>query len=148
MRKQLFATFATLGFLLVLTAGVAQAQVSGRVNAHIPFNFQIGDKQLPAGDYSIKRVSQNALLIESTDKQQQVLMPFTEEIDNGPNAKQKSERLVFRQYGERYFLAQIWMSRATAGRELTRTDAEREAARALKLAEHGAQPKTVEVAGR
>jgi hypothetical protein len=148
MRKQIFGTFAVLSLLFALTIIHAQAQSGSRVTAHIPFAFQVGDKTLPAGDYSIKRLSQNALLVESEDGEASALAQAPRSIRNSPNAQPSTEKLVFRQYGEQYFLAQVWMIKGAGGRELNMSGAERKAASELKLAHNGAKPQTIEVAAR
>lgn len=148
MRKQIFGTFAVLSLLFALTIISAQAQSRSRVTAHIPFAFQVGDKTLPAGDYSVKRLSQNALLVESEDGSARALAQVPRSIQNGANAKAATEKLVFRQYGEQYFLAQVWMTKGAGGRELNMSGAERKAASELQLAQNGAKPQTIEVAVR
>jgi hypothetical protein len=148
MRKQIFGAFAVLSLLFAFTVVSAQAQGRNSVTAHIPFAFQIGDKTLPAGDYSVKRLSQNALVIESADGAQSFVAQAPRSVQSNPNAKPGAEKLVFRQYGEQYFLAQVWMIKGGAGRELNMTGAERKAANELKLAQNGAKPLTVEVAAR
>lgn len=148
MKKQFLGTFAILSLLFALSVVSVQAQSRNRITAHIPFAFQIGDKTLPAGDYSVKRLSQSALLIESADGETRAIAQAQRSVRNNDSAKQSTERLVFRQYGEQYFLAQVWMIKGGAGRELNMTNAERNAASELKVARNGAQPQTVEIAVR
>jgi hypothetical protein len=148
MRKQLFGTFAILSLFLALTVISVQAQSKNRITAHVPFAFQIGDKTLPAGDYSVKRISQNALLVQSADGEVSVIAQASGSVQNNANEKPSTEKLVFRQYGDQYFLAQVWMIRGNTGRELNMSDAERKAADNLKLAQNGAKPQMVEVAAR
>jgi hypothetical protein len=148
MRKQIFGTFAVLSLLFAFTIVSAQAQSRSTVTAHIPFAFQIGDKTLPAGDYSVKRLSQNALSVESTDGEQSAVAQAPRSVQSNPNARPSAEKLVFRQYGEQYFLAQVWMIKGGAGRELYMSGAERKAANELKLAHNGAKPQSIEVAVR
>jgi hypothetical protein len=145
MKKQFLGTFAMLSLMLALAVVSVQAQTRNRIEVQIPFAFQIGDKTLPAGDYSIKQLSQDTLAIESLNGDERVVAPAAGRVEQNPNAKPSTEKLVFRQYGEQYFLAQVWMTRGASGRELNKTDAERNAASELKLARHGAKPKTIEV---
>lgn len=148
MRKQLFATLATLSILCALTIVSVQAQSRNRITAHVPFAFQIGDKTLPAGDYSVKRLSQNALLVESADGEQSAVAQSPRSVESNVNAKPGTEKLVFRQYGDQYFLAQVWMTRSNTGRAINMTDAERKAAGQLKLAQNGAKPQIIEISAR
>jgi hypothetical protein len=148
MRKQLFGTFAILSLLFALTVVSVQAQSKNRITAHVPFAFQIGDKTLPAGDYSIKRISQNGLLVQSADGEESIIAQAPRSVENNPNEKPGAEKLVFRQYGDQYFLAQVWMVRGTTGRELNMSDAEHKSANTLKLTQNGMKPQVVEVAAR
>ncbi|MBD0326362.1 MAG: hypothetical protein ICV68_08020 [Pyrinomonadaceae bacterium] len=145
MKKQFLVTFAMLSLLLALSLVSVQAQSGNRIEVQIPFAFQVGDKTLPAGDYNIKQLSQDTLLVESMEGEESVVAMAAGRVENNPNAKPSTEKLVFRQYGDQYFLAQVWMTRGASGRELNKTDAERNAASELKLARHGAKPRTVEV---
>lgn len=148
MRKQLFATLATLSLLFALAVVSVQAQSKNKITAHVPFEFQVGDKTLPAGDYSVKRISQNALLIESADGEQRAIAQAPRSVESNANAKPSMEKLVFRQYGEQYFLAQVWMIRGNTGRALNVTGAERKAADTLMLTQDGAKPQLIEISAR
>lgn len=148
MRKQLFGTLATLSLLFALTIVSAQAQSRSRLTAHVPFDFQVGEKTLPAGDYSVKRLSQNALLVESTDGEQSAIAPAPRSVEGSATAKPSTEKLVFRQYGDQYFLAQVWMTRGSIGRALNMSGTERKAAERLKLAQNGAKPQVIEISAR
>ena len=54
--------------------------------------------------------------------------------------------LVFHQYGDQYFLSQIWMTRDGDGRELNRSSDERRAAAAEQnLASNGKKLRRVEI---
>lgn len=148
MKKQLLGTFAMLSLLLALTVVSVQAQSRDSITAQIPFNFQVGDKTLPSGEYSIRQLAQGALLVESADGSRSAVVPSAGRVENNPNAKPSTEKLVFRQYGEQYFLAQVWLTRGASGRALNRSNAERRAASELKLARSGAKPQVVEIAGQ
>jgi hypothetical protein len=69
MKKQIMN--ALLGLAVVTTLAVsAYAQSGRRMTVHIPFDFVVSGKQMPAGDYSVRRVSKDsegALLIQSED---------------------------------------------------------------------------------
>ena len=55
MKKHL-KTFApvVLGFSLIAGAGWLNAQVTDTIKAHVDHSFMIGDKNLPAGDYTFR----------------------------------------------------------------------------------------------
>lgn len=148
MKKQLFGTFAILSLLLAHAVVSVQAQSRSRVTAHIPFAFQIGDKTLPAGDYSVKRLSSNSLLVRSEDGDVSILAHAPRSVQHSNDAKPSTEKLVFRRYGDQYFLAQVWMTRDNMGRELNMTGAERRVAADFKVAQNGAQPRLIEISAR
>jgi hypothetical protein len=144
MTKKLYSTFAMLSLFLMLAVVSVQAQSGGKLEVTVPFDFQIGDQTLPAGEYSIKRLTQNSMLVESADGQRSVIAQTPGAVEK--SGKAARERVVFRQYGDQYFLAQVWMVRDGAGRGLIKSDAERQAARAQSLASGSAKPRQIEIA--
>lgn len=125
-----------LGAILVATfVTSAQAQSpSPRVVAHIPFDFSIGDRKLPAGKYSVGRLRQNSddavLTVDDEAGRSKVIRTSipVRNIDINENPK-----LVFHRYGDQYFLYQVWPAGTTTGRQFSRSRAEREAERATPL---------------
>jgi hypothetical protein len=109
MRNELLKGFAMLVLVVALAAATAAAttpaQSANRVVANIPFEFSVGYKTMPAGEYQIRIVNSanDALLIQSADSKTSALRlsEATERQKNNKHAK-----LVFHRYGERYFLAE------------------------------------------
>jgi len=143
MKKQFIKTTAILGLFLVLAISSANAQTAGRVEVNIPFDFSAGKVTLKAGDYSIKRTSGNALVIRSLDGKINALISAPMEI--GSRDYKAGQRLVFNQYGDRYFLSQVWL-RLDNGLQLFTSGAEVKAARDYRLAKNQAKPQRVEIA--
>ena len=144
MTKKVYSTFAMLSLFLLLAVTSVQAQSGGSLQVNIRFDFQIGDKVLPAGDYTVRPLTRNTMLVKSTDGSEiQVAMAW-DAVD--PSGKANRNKLVFHRYGNQYFLSQVWMTRGGDGHELPTSKAEREAARAQRLAQGDAKPKTVEIA--
>lgn len=109
---------------LLLAASACIAQTKGDVVAVIPFPFVVAGHTLPAGQYIVSPVNRNTLRIH-------------ESMDPGmfvpTNAAQRSEsdntsKLVFHRYQDTYFLSQVWITGNDWGREVCRSDAEREMA--------------------
>ncbi|MGA9997591.1 MAG: hypothetical protein WBP93_19405 [Pyrinomonadaceae bacterium] len=147
MKKQILRAFTMFSLLMMLAMATAMASAQTRsVKAYIPFNFNAGENKLAAGEYTIRRISQHALVIESADGKTRVMVVAARSIDQRLN--QGAEKLVFHRYANSYFLSQVWAMRADSGRELDPTKSERAAAREMKqLAKSGSQkPETVEVA--
>lgn len=95
---------AALLALPMLGAGVAVAQTDQRVKVDIPFAFQGGDKQLPAGTYIIGMDLQNRLAsVTTSDGVGEVLMlANTVKTGDGIDAK-----LVFDKVGDSYLLRDV-----------------------------------------
>ena len=119
--------------LFVLIAVSAHAQTSNyQMRASIPFKFTVGQKTLPAGDYTISFVNRASdatmMLIKSTDghvsKIMQMLPVQAREI-------QESGKLVFNRYGQQYFLSQIWSPADQTGLQLPASSTERALEREL-----------------
>jgi hypothetical protein len=148
MTKKLYSMFAMLSLTLMLAVVSVQAQSGRKVEVNVPFDFSLGNKTLPAGAYSIREYSQNSILIASADGKTHVLAMTLGTPQSDVTESALSARLIFRQYGNQYFLAQIWMTTGSDGRELNQSDAERRAAKEQKLASGGQKLKKVEVAAR
>lgn len=146
MTKKIYSTFAMLGLFFMLAVVSVQAQSGGTLEVNIPFDFQVGNKVLPAGEYNVKRMTQSSMLIRNSDGERSAIAQTSRTVQDGVNDKASQEKLVFRQYGNQYFLAQVWMVKGSEGRELNKSDAERRAAGEQGLAAGGGKPRKVEVA--
>lgn len=143
MTKKIYSTFAMLGLFFMLAVTSVQAQSGDSIQANIRFDFKVGDKVLPAGEYTVRRMSHNILLIQSADGREQMVTQTRNKIDG--SGKATRVKLVFHQYGDQYFLAQVWMNRGGDGRDLSGSEAEREAAKAQTLASGDKKPRTIEI---
>ena len=143
MKKQISRALLGLAAALAL-AVAAHAQVLNAVVIRVPFDFVAGGKQLPAGSYTVRRVrsdAETALIIRSEDGRSSAVV-LTNTGDGSPS----TAALVFRQHGDRYFLAEVSMPGAASVRELPQTGAERRLAREL-AEQKGGESKTVTVVG-
>ncbi|HEY6120813.1 MAG TPA: hypothetical protein VIV66_12705 [Pyrinomonadaceae bacterium] len=132
MKSHALRTLPLLTLLLMLTtiSTSAQSQRSGVLN--IPFSFTVGEKTLPAGEYTVepnRKDYDKVWLVQSKDNHTSVLV-----ITMSVRAKETQEqtKLVFHRLGEQYFLSQIWTPGGSTGRELTIPGAERELAKNAK----------------
>lgn len=139
MKNELLKGFAmvmlVVALAMVTAAATTNAQSSHRVTADVPFEFSVGYKTMPAGQYKIQIITSanDAVLIQSEDGKQSALRLS----EATTRAKDKSKvRLVFHRYGERYFLAQVWNGN-DIGRELLKSQEEKAIARELQLASNG-----------
>jgi hypothetical protein len=83
------------------TAGTLQAQ-SHEVRVQVPFDFIVGAKQLPSGNYTF--VSESNGVVEIDNRAQNIaILSVTQQAD----AAGHSSKLVFNKYGDHYFLSEI-----------------------------------------
>ena len=108
-------------------AAAAQAQTSSaqKVVASIPFTFNVGQTELPAGKYTITVVNPSSdrkvLQIRNADGRSSAMIQTTSVLRNAAgNAK-----LVFHRYGDRYFFAQAQLAGDATGLAAVKSKAER-----------------------
>jgi len=87
----------------LLTIGNASAQTYG-VQAKIPFDFTVGNMQLPAGNYTITASSSNVVVVRNQQLPRIVTLAMVMPDDTQTT---KQEHLIFHKYGDQYFLSQI-----------------------------------------
>lgn len=120
-RATMLALLATVALAMAAVSANAQARAN-KVVANVPFEFSVGYKAMPAGEYSVETIvsAGNGLLIQSTDGKISALR--LSDATNRINDKSQP-RLVFHRYGERYFLAEVWNG-ANTGRRLAQSQEE------------------------
>jgi len=119
MRKKIFSAALTCSLLAVVAAATAYAQMPGTaVRATIPFDFSVKGKILPAGDYEIRRITDEpgSLLISSVNDRHERVAFETEPVE-APRIARRAE-IVFQRYGDSYFLSEVFSGGAQTGREL------------------------------
>ena len=145
MKKQVYTMIAMI-VLVGSMAVAAQAQTSGRTQmiANIPFEFSVGGKTLPAGEYTVAQVnpaSDHAVLqLRSRDGGAGAMV----QMGSVMGKAQESAKLIFNHYGTQYFFAQAWVDGETSGLQVSKSSGERNAQRELA----GVKPKTETVALR
>jgi hypothetical protein len=115
--KQILRAVTLLGVLMLAASAVfAQSQRGTIVN--IPFAFNVGEKTLPAGEYTVqpyRRDSDKVWLIQS---QEQHAATFVMTIPVRSNTTHEEGQLIFNRYGDRYFLSKVWSPGTSTGIEL------------------------------
>ena len=111
----------TLIVAMALVTAVASANGQSRsVAANVPFDFSVGDKILPAGEYTVRAFTPNGNTLAIQNKQSaKAAIRLSNEITSSL-ASQKT-KLVFHRIGPRYFLAEVWVSGEKSGRQLLKT---------------------------
>lgn len=128
MRQQILkgiTMFMLVGAVAFMTAVVpAHGQSSITVSATVPFEFKVGDKALPAGDYTVRTMSGtgSALAISNQDTHKAAIR-----LTNTVQAAKASNKakLVFHRYGQTYFLSEVWSGHENTGRQLVKSKQER-----------------------
>jgi hypothetical protein len=131
--KNLRSILAASAVLLMATAAHAQQTT---LSAAVPFNFIVGDRAYPAGDYLFSN-SESVLKITNADqaKTEQTLSNACESV-----ARSADTKLVFDSMGGYYFLRKIWVAGNFRGRELPRSRTE------VRLAQNHEKQESVIVA--
>jgi len=137
MERQVIKRLTMLGlvsmFALLGAVTSANAQLSSPIRAKIPFDFNVGKKKLPAGEYTFRRLSDfsdnKTMFVNNVDGsvhlfksilEAQVLTPKNQSV------------LVFHKYGDQYFLEQIWLKGELEGTQLPESRTERTTRRQLE----------------
>jgi len=129
MKRQVVKSLTMLTMIATITFAAAvvsaNAQSQQRVIANVPFEFVIGDKALPAGEYSARLTSSDgSILVLQKDDSSNTAVRITNSIVPRPNKTQA--RLVFHRYGQTYFLAEVWAGGDNTGRQLLPSKQERQ----------------------
>ena len=159
MKKNIINVVVTLFFLITLGAETGQAQTyRNQFKSYIPFQFNIGEQTLPAGEYRIERINRltslEILVIRhvATGRSMFVTASSTE------GKREEMTQLVFHRYGEISYLAQLkgvepnldlklFESRAERALKRERQKAVRASAGG-EIAENGTEYQTVTIALR
>ena len=136
MKRHLSLAIAILMFVAVwATTAQSQAASPRLMRAHIPFAFNAGSKQLPAGEYTITVLNpssdQKVLQIRSTDGRVSAIVSTLGTKSKSP----EKSKLVFRRYADSYFFAQAQVAGESTALAALKSKAERTEARTI--ASHG-----------
>ncbi len=102
-------TLAFFALASLVTVGSAAAQ-DHKIRAIIPFAFNVGNKILPAGKYTI--ASENSFVAIRNDKRTVTVLTTAPTDDFGAN------KLIFHKYGDQFFLSKVVFSDAHLNLEL------------------------------
>jgi hypothetical protein len=133
MKKSTVTALLTLAGLV--SAGSAFAQTKHEVRAYVPFEFGIGNKVLPAGNYIFDSESSptagNHVLIQNVDQPRYAVVVLG---DDGPwqvlpTSVTSRGRLVFDSYDGEHFLREVRGPLNAVNAEIPKSKAEKNAAR-------------------
>ena len=117
MKRPFLLLFAIAVFATALTTN-ASGQTGKTIRANVKFDFQIGDRIYPAGEYRIESISwhDNILLIRNVSDANKTEFIVANHSNAG---KRQTPRLAFHKYGESYFLTQIFLDSGVRGYSIT-----------------------------
>ncbi len=133
---QQFLSFLLLPvFALTIFADKASAQIVGDLDADIPFQFHVGNKELPAGKYRIHVQDDSDLTvmeITSVDGSSFALFQVQESDANAAPAKSE---LIFNKYGDDYFLSKLFDEGNPSGSKVIESRYEKQISRGAVVAQ-------------
>jgi len=129
--KHVKKAFALSGLLVLLTFSAALGQSDRQTIIHIPFNFTAGEKEFPAGKYVFERIWKNSDSVWVVRRKDNVGNAVLLTRPVRANETQQETRLVFHQYGDLYFLSEIWTAGDATGRALQISNREKTLDKAL-----------------
>jgi hypothetical protein len=96
------------------------------MTATIPFDFQAGNKLMPAGEYQVHEQG-TWVILRSLDGSKSVATVLTNAATGAD--RNRDARIEFHRYGGAYFLTTIWYPYSGDGRDVPQTSRERELAK-------------------
>ena len=144
MRNQTLRTMMMISILMVISALTVHAQAGSSFVVKVPFDFTLSGKTLPAGQYTVSLSTQGSsdgLMIRNQERGAYVQTKPVQTRD-----RQEETQVIFRRYGDQYFLFQIWISGRSTGREVFKSTREQKLERAL--AQSAKKPETVAILGQ
>lgn len=123
MNNQIRTALTTLGFAGLFCGIMLRAENLRNETANVPFTFQVGNRVVPAGQYSVVEQNQRGIIqMQNRASGKSVLAAaFIPKSGKGGQSK-----LSFRCYDKRCFLAEIWYADEPDGHALPMTARERE----------------------
>src|SRR5215471_19075470 len=101
-------------------AGSVSAQAGG-VRVSVPFGFAVGGKTFAAGDYIMMAGSHQVRIVSQADGK---TLAMTLANDVSGHSAGANGRIVFRCYGERCYLSEVWSPVEQNGRQVLPSRAE------------------------
>lgn len=123
--KKLHTILGVLAVLLMATATQAQ-QI--KMKADVPFEFVAGDRAYPAGEYSLKPMGNDNVLLQLTDVERHTSRMLLSYSCSKATLSTET-KLVFRHIGDEYFLEQVWIEGRQSGRQFPVSRTETQLAR-------------------
>lgn len=122
MTKKMFMAVACLGAAMGL-ATTAYGQSMETVRVNLPYETQVGKVSLPAGAYSIKRVTNNVVQISSdARKGENTFATVTPIVAKDGKSKDHTNVVLHESDNGSYQLQSIWLEGQDVGFELVASE--------------------------
>ena len=125
MKNRIFSLLKAFSVCAVLAISCFSAQFDHQTITAVPFDFMVGNQHMAAGTYEVT-TNQSIVLVRGEENDSAT---FAIAFSAYAGKTQERATLVFKRYGDRYFLNQVWYPGTDQGRELTTSKLEREIAR-------------------
>jgi hypothetical protein len=133
---------AILILALALIVSVPTTQAQARARASVPFDFSLNQKSMPAGTYEVSSLSDKVLAVRNMNTGEAHLVIESMHVQAPQAAGIPHAKLVYRKYGDQYFLAEIWDGRSNIGIAFSQSKREKE----MKWARDTHEPELVIIA--
>src|SRR5882757_10439608 len=115
MKQPMARILTSLLTIVLWIGGSAYAQSTAVIKVNIPFEFSLGDKTFPAGNYSVVQPLQHLLVLRNARGQTIASTIATGLELSSPPAISK---LRFRSVDGQYALTEVWQQDDTAGLQI------------------------------
>jgi hypothetical protein len=134
-RRHLLSYFIALVFALMLYPAKVHAQIVGRLEVSIPFQFHAGNAKLPPGNYIIHMLDDSDLKVMEITSADGSTSALFEVQDAEANSTPAKSELIFNKYGNRYFLAKVFDEGNPSGSAVSKSSYEKKASQAAAEAQ-------------
>lgn len=125
MKQTILRTLSLLTLMIAGAFATVQAQSVTRFTVDVPFAFTVSTETFPAGKYELllreKGQSDHLRIISRETKKSLMVFPLNKE---GRTTSEET-KLIFRRYGNRHFLGEVWTRGESIGHELVRSKDEK-----------------------
>jgi hypothetical protein len=113
--------------VLMMLSGLAGAQLmsNSRIVTQVPFEFVVSNKIVPAGECVVQKATMERTILTMRDNSSRVNIFLAASLNEGSKAAD-SYALVFKRYGDRYFLSDIKLQGSKIAYHLPESRAEAE----------------------
>ena len=145
MKNRICVSLLALSVLVsIATAAPTSAKSVDGTKAQVPFDFYIGDRLAPAGEYSVRSLNDDESALRISNGRQGASVLTNSASETG----KRRPRLVFHKYGNQYFLRAVWGT-DNMGRTLRETKRERNLRKEIETARgHASETEIVAIDAR